>query len=216
MKFDMSGAAAVIETLSVVAQLKPAINVIGVAPTVENMPSGKASRQDDIITFMNGRTAEINSTDAEGRLILADALCYAEKNYNPDVIIDIATLTGAASFVGGHFYTCLLTGDDQLAEELLKLGQVTGDKVVRLPFDDDFKKAITTPVADLSNTGSPKYGAGTITAAWFLQHFVSKSRWAHLDIAGTAHDVPGINYLGEGATGAGVRLMTEFVMTFKK
>ncbi len=216
MKFDMSGAAAVIATMSVIAQLKPKVNVVALAPIVENMPSGKASRQDDIITFMNGKTAEIRNTDAEGRLIIADALCYAEKFYNPTIMIDIATLTGACLYSLGHFYTGLMTRDADLGEALKKHGLLTGDKVWQLPLDDDFKEAIKTMVADVANTGSPAYLGGTVTAANFLETFVDKARWVHLDIAGTAHDVPGINYLGKGATGVGIRLLTEFVMNFKK
>ena len=214
MKFDMSGAGAVIATMNIIGALKPNVHVIAIAPIAENMPSGKAARQDDIVTFMNGKTAVIRSTDAEGRLILADALCYAEKYYNPDIIIDIATLTGACAYSLGHFYTGLMTPDDELATQLHTLGLLTGDKVWRLPMDDDFKAAIKSDVADIANTGSSAYLAGTVTASHFLSNFVEKARWAHLDIAGTAHEVPGINYLGKGATGAGIRLMTEFILSF--
>lgn len=214
MKFDMSGAAAVIATLGVIAKLKPKVNVIGITPIVENMPSGKAARQDDIVTFMNGKTAEIKSTDAEGRLILADALCYAEKFYKPDVILDIATLTGACQYSLGHFYSGLMTRDTKLAEQIAQTGLLTGDKVWLLPMDDDFKEAIRSDVADLSNTGSSAYSGSTVTASHFLENFVSKARWAHLDVANTACEVPGVNYLGKGATGVGVRLFVEFVMRF--
>jgi leucyl aminopeptidase len=216
MKFDMTGAASVIATMSVIAQLKPEVNVIGITPIVENMPSGKATRQDDIITFMNGKTAEIKSTDAEGRLILADALCYAEKFYKPDVIIDIATLTGACVYALGHFFSGLMTKDEILGTKLHAVSLITGDRVWPLPLDDDFKDAIKSDVADLSNTGATAYRAGTITAAWFLSNFVEKAKWAHLDIAGTADGVPGISYLGKGATGVGVRLLSEFVLNYKK
>jgi leucyl aminopeptidase len=216
MKFDMSGAAAVIGVMQIISQLKPDVNVIGLTPLVENMPSGRSNKQDDIITLMNGKTAEVANTDAEGRLILADALCYAEKFYNPDVIIDIATLTGACAYAIGHFYTALMTKDKELSEALKKSAKISGDKVWALPFDDDYKVAIKSEVADISNTGSPAYKAGTITAGFFLSNFVEKSKWAHLDIAGTADGVPGINYLGKGATGAGVRLLVDFVMNYKK
>lgn len=216
MKFDMSGAAAVIATMSVIAQLKAKVNVIGLTPLVENMPSGHASRQDDIITFMNGKTAEIKSTDAEGRLILADALCYAEKYYKPSIIIDVATLTGACAYSLSHFYTALITRDTPLAETLFNHGLQTGDKVWRLPLDDDFKEAIKSEVADMANTGSAAYLGGTTTAAGFLENFVAKARWAHLDIANTADHIPHINYLGKGATGVGIRLLTAFIMNFKK
>lgn len=211
MKYDMSGAAAVIAMMEVFAKLKFEVNVIGITPCVENMPSGKATRPDDIITCMNGKTVEIKNTDAEGRLVLADALSYAEKNYNPDVIIDIATLTGAVQHALGHFYTGLMTKDEKLAQDLLALGKLTGDRIWQLPLDDDFNEAIKSDVADIHNNGHPAYYGGTIVGGTFLQNFVKKSRWAHLDIAGTAHHVPGINYLGKGATGSSIRLLVEFI-----
>jgi len=216
MKYDMSGAAAVVSVMEAVAQLRPRVNVIGIMPTVENMPSGKAGRQDDIITFMNGKTAEIKSTDAEGRLILADGLCYAEKHYKPDVVIDIATLTGACVVALGHFYAGLMTADQKLTEKLREASSLTGDKVWPLPFDEDYEGAIKSPVADIANIGSRKYHGSTITAGRFLRHFVEKTPWAHLDIAGTASDVPGVSYLGDGATGATVRLLVEFITAYKK
>jgi leucyl aminopeptidase len=216
MKFDMSGAAAVIAVMDIIAHLKPAVNVICAAPMVENMPSGKAARQDDVVTAMNGKTIEIKNTDAEGRLILADALCYVEKNYHPDIMIDIATLTGACAYALGHFYSAVITPDKELATTLEAIGAATGDRVWELPFDDDFKASNKSDIADVSNSGSPAYLAGTITAGCFLHNFVDKARWAHLDIAGTAHDVPAINYVGKGSTGAGIRLLTEFILAYKK
>lgn len=216
MKFDMSGAAAVIGSMEAIAQLEPDVNVVAITPLVENMPSGKACKQDDIITFLNGKTAEIKNTDAEGRLILADALCYAEKFYNPEVIIDIATLTGACLYALGHSFTAVMTKNDDIGAKLQAVGLVTGDRVWPLPLDDDFKDAIKSNVADIANTGSSNYKAGTITAGWFLKNFVDKSKWAHLDIAGTADGVPGVSYLGKGSTGAGVRLLTEFVLNYNK
>jgi leucyl aminopeptidase len=216
MHYDMSGAAAVIATMNIIAQLKPKVNVVGITPLVENMPSGKASRQDDIIRAMNGKTIEIKNTDAEGRLILADAICYAEKFYKPDVMIDIATLTGACMRALGYFYSGLMTDDEYLLEQLPKLGQKTGDRVWALPFDEDYKPANKSKVADIANSGSVRYHAGAITAAWFLRSFVEKTPWAHLDIAGTADSVPDINYLGKTSAGAGIRLLTEFVLNYKK
>ncbi|MBU1007733.1 leucyl aminopeptidase [Candidatus Dependentiae bacterium] len=217
MKFDMSGAAAVMGTMQAIAQLKPSVRVVGLMPLVENMPSGRAGKQDDVITFMNGKTAEIVNTDAEGRLILADALCYAQKFYDPDILIDVATLTGSCLHALGHSYTALLTKDEKLSELLRVSGDMTGDRVWPLPFDDDFKDAIKSSVADMSNSGTPTYKAGTITAAFFLNNFVEKGvSWAHLDIAGTADGVPGVNYLGKGATGVGVRLLVDFVMKYKR
>jgi len=216
MKFDMSGASAVIGTMRTIAKLKPNINVVAACPLVENMPSGRCNKQDNIVTFMNGKTAEIINTDAEGRLILADGLCYLEKFYKPEIMIDIATLTGACLYAIGHTYTGLMTTDKQLSEDIQNSGLSSGDLVWELPMNEDFKNAIKSQVADISNCGSPKYKASTITAAWFLSNFVEKSRWAHLDIAGTADGVPGVNYLGSGATGVGVRLLVDFVMNLKK
>ena len=216
MKFDMSGAAAVIGAMQAIAQLKPNVHVVGLAPLVENMPSGRANKQDDIVTFMNGKTAEIINTDAEGRLILADALCYAEKFYKPDVIVDIATLTGACLYALGHSYSALMTNDKKLSSLLRDSGLISGDLVWELPLDEDFKPAIKSEVADIANAGAPAYKAGTITAGWFLSNFVEKASWAHIDIAGTADRVPGVNYLGKGATGAGVRLLVDFVLKYKK
>lgn len=218
MHYDMSGAGAVIATMQVIAQLKANVNVVGITPLVENMPSGTASRQDDIITAMNGKTIEIKNTDAEGRLILADALCYAEKFYAPDIIIDIATLTGACLYALGYFYAGLMTQDKQLLDILPKVGTITGDRVWPLPFDDDFKPANDSYVADVANSGSSNYKAGTIIGACFLSEFVEKARWAHLDIAGTADAVPKVNYLGSGrgATGTGVRLFSEYILNYSK
>jgi len=216
MKHDMAGAAAVMGTMEAVAQLKPACNVIGLMPLVENMPGGGASRQDDIITFLNGKTAEIENTDAEGRLILADALCYAQSNYKLDYIIDIATLTGACEIALGHTYAALMSYDDHGADTLFQLGQETGERVWRLPFHPDYKKAINSPVADMTNIGSSKYKASSITAGLFLSNFVTTKKWAHLDIAGTADGVVGVSYLGTGATGFGVRLMTAFIQNYKR
>ena len=216
MKYDMSGAACVIGAIKAIAELKPNAHVVAVAPLVENMPSGRSSKQDDIITFMNGKTAEVKNTDAEGRLILADALCYAEKFFAPDVMIDVATLTGACVVALGHFYSALLTTDEKLSEELQKTGLLNGDKVWPLPLDEDYKKSIKSEISDIANCGNPAYGAGTITAGFFLSHFVEKAKWAHIDIAGTADGVPDIDYLGKGATGVGVRLLVDFVMSYKK
>ncbi len=213
MKFDMSGASAVLGLMSIIGQLKPAVNVVGLMPFVENMPSGKAARQDDIITHLNGKTTEIKNTDAEGRLILSDTLAYAEKFYKPDVIIDIATLTGACVVALGHFYTGLLSNNDELICALTKSGKKTGDRVWALPLDDDYRDGIKSDVADIANIALPSYSAGTIEGAVYLQHFVTSTAWAHLDIAGTAHDVPTINYVGKGSTGASVRLLIDYILS---
>jgi leucyl aminopeptidase len=216
MKYDMSGAAAVIGAMQAIAQLKPNVNVVGLTPLVENMPSGKSVRQDDVITHLNGVTTEVENTDAEGRLILADALAYAEKFHKPDVIIDIATLTGACVVALGHFFTGMMTKDEKLGGQLVKVGQKTGDWVWPLPLHEFYAPAIKSEIADITNTGNSKYGAGTIKAGHFLSNFVAKTPWAHLDIAGTEMDVPDAPHLGRGATGVGVRFFVEFVSGFEE
>jgi leucyl aminopeptidase len=211
MKYDMSGASAVFGAMQVIAQLKPNVNVIGLAPLTENMPDGAASRQDDIITHMNGVTSEIENTDAEGRLVLGDALVYAEQFFKPDIILDIATLTGACMHALGTFYAGMMTDDDALAQELSTIGRFVGDKVWRLPFDEVFNEGVKSDVADIANSGKKNYYAGTIIGGVYLRHFVKNARWAHLDIAGVAEGVPGVSYFGNGATGAGLRLFVEFI-----
>lgn len=217
MKEDMSGAAAVIAAMKVIGQLKPDVNVIGLAPIAENLPSGKATKPGDIITFYNGKTAEVKNTDAEGRLILADALSYAEKHYKLDAMVDIATLTGSCAYALGPFFTGLMSNDEQLVKRIEKAGRQSGDHVWRLPLTDDYKKAIKSPLADMSNIGSKQYMAGAVTAGHFLGHFVEKTPWAHLDIAGTAYNVPDIPYYRpESATGVGVRLLVDLAMNWDK
>lgn len=216
MKVDMSGAAAVVATMEALAQLKPEINVIGIAPLAENLPSGKALKPGDIVRFYNGKTAEVKNTDAEGRLILADALSYAVKHYKPDAIIDVATLTGACEVALGKFFAGMMSVDDALADRVQNASDKSGDRVWRLPLHDDYKAAIVSPVADLANIGSSRYRAGTITAGHFLKNFVDDVPWVHLDIAGVANDVPDMPYFRPGATGFGVRLLTALAMDWKK
>ena len=217
MKEDMSGAAAVIATMEALGQLKPDVNVIGIAPIAENLPSGKAIKPGDIVRFYNGKTAEIKNTDAEGRLILADALAYAVKHYKPAAIIDVATLTGACAHALGPFYAGMMSNHDDLVDHLQESSDRTGDRVWRLPLSDDYKPAIRSVVADISNIGSQTYLAGAITAALFLQNFVDDVPWAHLDIAGTAFDVPDLPYYrSHSATGYGVRLLVDVAMNWKK
>ena len=217
MKYDMSGAAAVFATMQIIAQLKLDVRVIGITPLVENMPSGKASKQDDVVKALNGLHVEIDNTDAEGRLILSDAMTYVQKLYDPEVMIDIATLTGSCAMTFGPFYAGLMTRDEQLSKDLVDVGMCVGDKVWPLPLSDEYKPAIESAIADISNSGSPAYKAGAITAGLFLEHFVDKGRrWAHLDIAGTDSKIPGTTYLGKGATGTGIRVLVEFARRFKK
>jgi leucyl aminopeptidase len=217
MKEDMSGAAAVISTMDAIAQLKPSVNVIGITPLSENLPSGKATKPGDILRFYNGKTAEVRNTDAEGRLILADALAYAVKHYKPDAIIDLATLTGACAYALGPFFSGMMSQHDDFVARVEEASKVSGDRVWRLPLDNDYQKVIESPVADICNSGNETYMAGAITAAFFLKAFVDDVPWVHLDIAGTAFDVPDISYYNkEGATGVGVRLLVELAMKWKQ
>lgn len=216
MKEDMAGAAAVIAAMEALAIFKPEINIVAIMPLAENLPSGNAVKPGDIVRFYNGKTAEIKNTDAEGRLILADALSYAVKHYKLDALVDLATLTGACSYALGPFYCGMMSVHDDVVEQLQRAADRSGDRVWRLPLDDDYKKAIVTPVADISNTGNQKIMAGTITAAFFLKNFVDDVPWVHLDIAGTAFDVPEIAYYRPGATGYGVRLLVELATSWQK
>lgn len=215
MKEDMSGAAAVLAAIDALAQLKPNVNVIAVMPLSENLPSGKATKPGDIIRFYNGVTAEVRNTDAEGRLILADALAYTVKHYKPDAIIDIATLTGACAYALGPFFTGMMSQHKELSDRVQHAADRTGDRVWPLPFDDDYKVAVKSKVADICNIGSNKYRAGAITAGFFLQHFVGDTPWVHLDIAGTAFDVPDISYYRDGATGTAIRLLIDLARNWQ-
>lgn len=216
MKEDMAGAAAVINAMAALSELKPDVNVIGLAAITENMPGCSAQKPGDIVTFYNGKTAEVRNTDAEGRLVLADALAYAVKNYKLDAIIDVATLTGACIYAVGPFFSALLSDNDALAAAVQKAGESSGDRVWRLPFTPDFKEAIKSPIADMQNVGNPSIAAGTITAAWFLRNFTGDVPWVHLDIASSAFNVPNISYYGKGATGSSVRLLIDIAMQWQK
>jgi len=216
MKEDMAGAAAVISAMHAIAQLKAPVNVIACVPLAENLPSDKAVKPGDIITFYNGKTAEVKNTDAEGRLILADALAYAIKHFKLDALVDVATLTGSCQHALGPFFSGLFSNHDDLVDNIYDSSCSSGDRVWRLPLSEDYKLAIKSNVADISNTGSRQYLAGAITAAWFLAEFVGDVAWAHIDIAGTAFDVPDISYYGKGATGAPVRLLVDLAMNWKK
>ncbi len=211
MKYDMCGAISVLGIMKAISKLEPSVNVVGLMPLVENMPGGDCYRQDDIITHMNGLTSEVQNTDAEGRLILADAICYAEKFHSPDIIIDIATLTGACVVALGHFFTGMFTNHQPLADSLKKIGDRVGDYVWQLPCTEVYAQGITSNVADVANCGKSNFGGGAITAAMFLKKFVSKAKWVHLDIAGTEAELPVKSYLGKTATGVTVRLLTKFI-----
>jgi len=216
MKEDMSGAAAVLATIDALAQLQPPVNIVAVLPLSENLPSGKATKPGDIIRFYNGKTAEVLNTDAEGRLILADALAYAVKHYDLDALVDVATLTGACAYALGPFFTGMMSQHPSLAKQVQEAADHTGDRVWPLPLDDDYKVAIKSKVADICNIGSNTYKAGSITAGFFLQNFVEDTPWVHLDIAGTAYNVPDIPYYRPGATGAAVRLLIELARHWKQ
>jgi leucyl aminopeptidase len=210
MKADMSGAAAVAGTLSAVAKLKPKHKIIGLLPLVENMPSGKATRPGDIIFSYAGKTIEIGNTDAEGRLILIDAMAYGIKKYKPDVLIDMATLTGACLVALGEKIAGVFSPDDDLAQAILDAGRDTHERCWRLPLPEDYKELLKSEIADINNLSSTRYG-GSITAALFLSEFVQNTRWAHIDIAGPAHFKKGNDYCGPGGTGFGVRLMCDLI-----
>jgi leucyl aminopeptidase len=206
MKMDMSGAAAVLEAVTAIAELELEVDLVAVIPSTENLPSGTAVKPGDVITQYNGKTVEVNNTDAEGRLILADALAYAVE-LGAERIVDLATLTGAVLIALGSTYAAVISNDDELAAEVEAAGATSGELVWRLPLHPEFKALMKGTVADLSNLAS-KRKAGTITAAEFLQEFVGDTPWAHVDIAGTAWDV-GREYTGNDASGYGVRLLVE-------
>lgn len=205
MKYDMGGAASVLGTLKACALLNLPINVVGLLACAENMPGGGAIKPGDIITCLSGRTVEIVNTDAEGRLVLADALTYAER-FKPRLVIDIATLTGAVIVALGAVNTGMMTNDDDLAQLILTAAQESGDKTWRLPLDEAYQEALDSPIADTVNATFDR-SAGSITAACFLSHFTTKYRWAHLDIAGTAW----ISGKKRNATGRPVPLLVQLL-----
>lgn len=209
MRYDMCGGAAVIGAMQVVAEMGLPLHVVGIVPSSENMPGSQATKPGDVVKAMNGKTIEVLNTDAEGRLILADAICYAQR-YQPDLIIDMATLTGAVIVaLGKHMAAVLGTDDDALAE-LGRVGRDTHERVWQLPLDDDYDRQIRGKWADLQNIGGRE--AGTVTAAQFLKHFAEETPWVHVDIAGVAWDDPSRPYArGSGATGFGVRLLARFL-----
>ena len=205
MKFDMGGAASVLGTLRAVAELQPKLNLIGIIPSCENMLSGNAMKPGDVVKSMSGQTIEVLNTDAEGRLILCDALTYAER-FKPAVVVDIATLTGACVVALGHHHSGLFTADDALAAQLLAASSAGLDPCWRMPLDEEYDEGLKSNFADMANIGGRAGGA--ITAAMFLRRFTAKYRWAHLDIAGTAWK----SGTAKGSTGRPVALLTHFVL----
>jgi len=205
MKFDMCGAASVLGTIKAAAEMKLPVNVVGLIPTSENMPGGRATKPGDIVTTMSGQTVEVLNTDAEGRLILCDALTYAER-FEPAAVVDIATLTGACVIALGHVASGLFANDDALARELLAAGELACDRAWRMPLWDEYQEQLKSNFADFANIGGRP--AGSVTAACFLARFTKKFKWAHLDIAGTAWK----SGKEKGASGRPVPLLTQFLV----
>ncbi len=221
MKFDMSGAAAVIGSMAAVAALKPGLEIIGIVPAVENMPGSKAYKPGDVIRSMAGKSVEVINTDAEGRMILIDALTYAQKEYKPDCIVDFATLTGACAVALGDKTAGMFGNNGALADILFNAGEQSGDRVWHMPLFESYAEDLKSDVADLKHIGS-RYG-GAITAAKFLQAFIENVPWVHLDIAGVAYNVKNMPYLEKGSSGFGPRLIAaalpgiaEFIKKGKK
>lgn len=210
MKWDMGGAGTVIGLMKALAGRKAKVNVLGVVGLVENMPSGTAQRPGDVVTSMSGQTIEVINTDAEGRLVLSDALWYTQDRFKPKFMIDLATLTGAIIIALGSEHAGLFSNNDELAEKIAAAGKATGEAVWRLPLSDAYDKLINCDIADMQNTGQDR-GAGSITAAQFLQRFVNGVPWAHLDIAGTAWNKKEKPTVPRGGSGWGVRLLDRLV-----
>jgi leucyl aminopeptidase len=210
MKWDMGGAGAVLGALKAIALRKAKANVVGICGLVENMPGGNAQRPGDVVTTMSGQTVEVINTDAEGRLVLSDAVAYVQRNFNPSTIVDLATLTGAIIISLGHEWAGLFSNSEELASELLKAAEESGDKLWRMPLGEPFDRLIDSPIADMKNVG-PREG-GSITAAQFIQRFIESGvRWAHVDMAGKAWSDKASSTYDKGATGFGVRLLDQYV-----
>jgi len=209
MKYDMSGAAAVLGAMEAIGRIKPKVNVVGVVPTCDNMPSGTAIRPADVVKSHFGKTIEIVNTDAEGRLILADALSYVRR-FTPAAVLDAATLTGAAVFVTGHQASPIMGNDEALVEEVRKASERSGERMWPLPMYDEFREQNKSDIADVKNSGGRP--AGTITAGWFLREFVEGYPWVHIDVAGTAYTESDTPPLAKGPAGVPVRTFVEFVL----
>lgn len=213
MKYDMGGSAAVVGAMKAIALRSAKINAVGIVGLVENMPGGNAQRPGDVVTSMSGQTIEVLNTDAEGRLVLCDCVTYLQKNFEPDCIIDLATLTGAILIALAHTYAGCFANDDELAEKLINASHDTNEKLWRMPLHKDFDEMLKSPVADIANIGGERGMAGSSTAAHFIGRFIQDGvKWAHLDIAGMAWDKKGKNPICPiGAVGFGVRLLNQFV-----
>jgi leucyl aminopeptidase len=211
MKTDMAGGAAVIATMSALAALGAPVRVTGLVAAAENLPSGTALRVGDVIRHYGGRTVEVLNTDAEGRLVLADALAYADAELAPDVMVDLATLTGAARVALGSVMAALYATDDGLAAGLLAAGTASGDRLWRMPLAEDYRAGLDSPVADLANVAGGSGRAGSIDAALFLREFTGARAWAHLDIAGAARATADDGEITKGATGFGTQLLLHWL-----
>jgi len=211
MKYDMSGAAATLATMQIVAQLKPRINLIGLMPTVENMPSGRAYKPGDVLRAMSGKTIEVVNTDAEGRLILADAITYARR-LGATQIIDLATLTGACSIALGSINVAILGNDQGFIDDMRKAGRDVGERLWQLPMDQEYRDMIKSDIADIKNSAG-RYG-GTITAAYFLREFAEETPWVHLDIAGTAWENDRKPHQAKGPTGVAIRTLVNYICNY--
>jgi leucyl aminopeptidase len=212
MKSDMAGAAAALATISALPALQPQVRVTVLMALAENALSGSAQRPSDVISHYGGTSVEVINTDAEGRLVLADALAYADLNLDSDYLLDIATLTGAATLGLGRQYAAMYTRDDQLAEDLHAIGEINGDRVWRMPLIDDYSDALESDIADLNHTADKgDYSAGSVTAALFLEKFVGRRNWVHLDIAGPARSESDTGENPKGGTGFGVRLLIDWI-----
>ena len=209
MKWDMGGAGIVVGLMRALARRKAPVNVIGLCGLVENMPDGNAQRPGDVVTSMSGQTIEVLNTDAEGRLVLADVLWYAQERFKPKAIVDLATLTGAIIQALAEHYAGLFANNDELADQLTNAGKAVGERLWRFPMGDEYDKDLRSPIADMKNIGGGK--AGSITAAQFLQRFIKSTPWAHLDIAGVVWNEKGTALAPGGATGYGVRLLNKFI-----
>ena len=210
MKWDMGGAGAVVGAMKVLSLRKAKANIVGICGLVENMPGGNAQRPGDVVTTMSGQTVEVINTDAEGRLVLGDAITYVQQNFKPGTIIDLATLTGAILISLGHEWAGLFSNNDELADKLQAAGAESGDKLWRMPLAESFDRLIDSPIADMKNVG-PREG-GSITAAQFIQRFVENGvKWAHVDMAGKAWSDKAAATYDKGATGYGVRLLDQYV-----
>jgi leucyl aminopeptidase len=212
MKSDMAGSATILATLTALEELQPNVRVTALMMMAENAISGTAQRPSDVIKHYGGTTVEVINTDAEGRLVLADGLAYADINLDPDYLVDIATLTGAATLGLGRQYAAMYTRDNALAAQLSKAGEASGDRVWHMPLVDDYKDSLGSDIADFNHNASKgKYSAGSVTAALFLENFVGSRRWVHLDIAGTGRSEVDAGENSKGGTGFGVRLLTEWI-----